>query len=213
MNFTDACVFPYPTGDSSIRRMAIEACDLGFDSIVAINSTNCKYAGISVINGVFLNDTPVQDIISKVKRAKVTDNLIFVKTRDNRFNRAVIGIRGVHILYGLHLTDGYAFDHVVAKMAADSGIAIDLNLSHLINERGQSRQHVLNRYIDVVNLYRRFEFPIVLSTHAHSVLELRSVRDFSALATLFGFDIQDVEKALGNIGRIKSLESAVREIK
>src|SRR5665647_2342542 len=35
MKITDACVCPYPCGDSSVRRMALEAKDLGFERLVA----------------------------------------------------------------------------------------------------------------------------------------------------------------------------------
>ncbi len=35
MKITDACVYPYPFGDSSVRRMALEARSLGFDRLVA----------------------------------------------------------------------------------------------------------------------------------------------------------------------------------
>ncbi|MEG3055156.1 MAG: hypothetical protein RQM90_03055 [Methanoculleus sp.] len=33
---TDANVCPYPAGDSTLARMALEAAELGFDSIVTI---------------------------------------------------------------------------------------------------------------------------------------------------------------------------------
>ena len=36
MKATDASVCPYPAGDSTLARMALEARDLGFDSIVVI---------------------------------------------------------------------------------------------------------------------------------------------------------------------------------
>jgi ribonuclease P/MRP protein subunit RPP1 len=121
-------------------------------------------------------------------------------------------MRGVHVLGGVHLTDRYGFDHVAAKMAADSGIAIDISLAPIIHERGALRQRALDRYLDIVMLQRRFEFPLVLSTHARSVLEMRSVREISALASLVGLDVRDVQQALGNAGRLCSPERAVQVI-
>jgi len=42
MMATDANVCPYPAGDSTLARMALEAAELGFDSIVTIG-------GISIL--------------------------------------------------------------------------------------------------------------------------------------------------------------------
>jgi ribonuclease P/MRP protein subunit RPP1 len=97
-------------------------------------------------------------------------------------------------------------------MAADNGVAIDVSLAPVIRERGVVRQRALDRYFDLMLLCRRFEFPLVISTHARSVLEMRSVREFSALASVIGLDIPDVERALSNVGRLPSPSSAVKVV-
>jgi len=209
---TDACICPRPRGDSSVRRMALEAHELGFDSLVAIDAPTCEYAGVSVMSGVLVRGAFAQEILPRVKRCKGTDTVVIVEAGDSGFNRAVLAMRGVHVLCGVHLTDRYGFDHVAAKIAADSGIAIDISLAPIIHERGATRQRALDRYLDIVMLQRRFEFPLVLSTHARSVLEMRSVREISALASLVGLDVGDVKQALGNAGRLCSPEPAVRVI-
>ena len=209
---TDACICPRPRGDSSVRRMALEAHELGFDSLVAIDAPNCEYAGVSVMSGVLVRGAFAQEILPRVKRCKGTDTVVIVEAGDSGFNRAVLAMRGVHVLCGVHLTDRYGFDHVAAKIAADSGIAIDISLAPIIHERGATRQRALDRYLDIVMLQRRFEFPLVLSTHARSVLEMRSVREISALASLVGLDVGDVKQALGNAGRLCSPEPAVQVI-
>jgi ribonuclease P/MRP protein subunit RPP1 len=209
---TDACICPRPRGDSSVRRMALEAHELGFDSLVAIDAPTCEYAGVSVMSGVLVRGAFAQEILPRVKRCKGTDTVVIVEAGDSGFNRAVLAMRGVHVLCGVHLTDRYGFDHVAAKIAADCGIAIDISLAPIIHERGATRQRALDRYLDIVMLQRRFEFPLVLSTHARSVLEMRSVREISALASLVGLDVGDVKQALGNAGRLCSPEPAVQVI-
>ena len=136
MKITDAAVWPFPSGDSSVRRMALEAADLGFDSLVAIDTPAGEFYGVSVRSGMVIRDAPVRDVISRVKRAKNTGCVASVQCGDNGFNRAVIAIRGVHILRGVHAADRTAFDHVAAKMAADNRVAVDLDLSPLISGRG-----------------------------------------------------------------------------
>jgi ribonuclease P/MRP protein subunit RPP1 len=75
-----------------------------------------------------------------------------------------------------------------------------------------SRQKALDRFHDILLLHRRFEFPLVISSHARSVLDMRSVREFSGLASVIGLDIPDMEQALSNVGMIRSGQSPVRVI-
>jgi len=213
MKITDAAVFPYPCGDTSVRRFALEAKALGFDSIVAMDTPACSYEGVVVAGGVLIREGSVKDVIPRVKRAREAGAVVSVGAGDNGFNRAVIGLRGVQILRGIHTADKTAFDHVAAKMAADNGIAIDIDLSVLVSARGIARQRAIHRYRDLLVFEQRFEFPLTLSSHARSYLDMRSVREISGLCSLIGMDTVAVEKALGAIGTATAPdEPAVRVI-
>lgn len=207
MKITDSCVCPYPHGDSSVRRMALAARDLGFDSIVAIDSPPGEYAGIAVLSGTLIREHTTKEVINRVKRARESGNVIMVQAGDNGFNRAVISMKGVHVLSGIHLADKKAFDHVTAKMAADSSVAVDIDLSPLIAGRGIARQKAIHRYRDILMFAGRFGFPVTISSHARSVLEMRAVREISGICSLIGMDIPDIEKALAGIETVITREN------
>jgi len=202
MKITDAAVFPYPNGDTSVRRLALEAAALGFDSLVAIDTPPGTYGDIEVRSGIIFRDVPVRDIVNRMKRYRGTGTVISVRAGDAGFNRAVIGMKGMHILRGIHGAEKNGFDHVTAKMAADNRVAIDIDLSTLIAMRGNARQKAIARYRDVLVLEERFEFPLTVSTGSGSVLDLRSVRDISGLCSLLDMDIPLVEKALAGVGTV-----------
>jgi ribonuclease P/MRP protein subunit RPP1 len=202
MKITDAAVFPYPNGDTSVRRFALEAADLGFDSLVAIDTPPATYGDIEVLSGIILSGIPVRDIITQVKRYRGTGTVVSVRAGDAGFNRAVIGMKGVRILRGIHAIEKNGFDHVTAKMAADNTIAVDIDLSVITMTRGITRQRAITRYRDILVLEQRFGFPLTLSTNARSVLELRAVREFTGLCSLLDMDISLVEKALAGVGTV-----------
>jgi ribonuclease P/MRP protein subunit RPP1 len=214
MKITDACVYPYPFGDSSVRRMALEAKALGFDRLVAADTSPGEFYGVEIYAGILIRDTSVRDLINRIKREKNTKTVMSVQAGNNGFNRSVLNIKGVHILRGLHSADKNAFDHVSAKIAGDNRVAIDLDLAPLISGRGFSRQHVVQRYRDILVLERRFDFPITLSSHARSILDMRAVREITGLGSLIGMDTSDVEKAFFGVDFITAPpHSAVKVIR
>ena len=91
MKITDACVYPFPVGDSSVRRFAIEARSFGYDSIVAADTPAAEVCGITVIPGIFLAGIPAKDVQSRVKKSRGTGAVVAVQIGDNGFNRAVAG--------------------------------------------------------------------------------------------------------------------------
>jgi ribonuclease P/MRP protein subunit RPP1 len=214
MKITDAAVYPYPCGDSSVLRMATEARALGFDSVVAIDTPAREMNGITVLNGIQIRDTGVREVISRVRKAKDTGAVISVQAGDNGFNRAVISQKGVHSLTGIHTADKTAFDHVSARMAADNRVAIDLDLSAIVCSRGIARQRAIHQYRDILVLRHRFEFPLTISSHSRSILDMRSVREITGLCSLLGMDMPDVEQALAGVGIITtSRDPAVKVIR
>jgi ribonuclease P/MRP protein subunit RPP1 len=202
MKITDAAVSPYPNGDSSVRRLALEASALGFDSLVVPDTPHAVIGDVEVLRGLFIRNAGMKDVIAQVKRAEDPGTVVSVQAGDAGFNRAAVGLRGVQILRGVHAADRNAFDHVTAKMAADNRVAVDIDLSVLVAGRGIARQRAIQRYRDVLVLENRFEFPLTLSTYARSVLDMRAVREISGLCSLLGMDIPDVERALAGIATV-----------
>ncbi len=169
MKITDACVYPYPCGDSSVRRMALEAKDLGFERLVAKDVPSGEVYGIEVSTGILIRDMPLRDLVNRIRRERNHHAVVSVQAGDSGFNRAVITTKGVHILRGIQSADKNAFDHVTARMAADNRVAVDIDLSPLISGRGITRQRAIHRYRDIMVLEQRFGFPLVISSHARSV--------------------------------------------
>jgi len=212
MTVADACIHPYPEGDSSLRRMAVEAGELGFDSIVVPDGTPFIYSGVRVIPAVLIAEESVRAVSGQLRKRGGGQSLVIVNAGENGFNRAVLNLKGVHILRNLYLTRKQSFNHVCARQAADRGVAIDLDLYPVIHTAGRTRQRVLVRFGELIRLYSRYRFPLTISSNARSVLDLRSVEEMTLLCSLFGMEEDDVQAALATVGGLLNLPGPVRVI-
>ena len=209
---TDATVFPFPLGNTSIRRMVLETREMGFDSIVAIGQSGWETDGFSVIGGTLIREQKVKAVITAARANTFNKGLLVVNAGNNAFNRALIQIKGVHIIRHLHKTEKNSFDHIIARMSAENHIAIDIDLRPLVMSRGVWRQKAIQRYKDITGLCERFEFPITLSSNARSVVELKSVREMVNLATLVGIEESDARVALTTINSLIAPGGPVRVV-
>lgn len=212
MHCTDACVFPYPVGDTSVRRMALGARELGLDSLVAFGGAAGVFHGVTVVKGVQLEGTEIRQILGALKRSKSDSSLICVNAGDNSFNRALMNISGIRVIRNLPASPKKSFDQVTARMAADKRVAVDIDLSCLIRLRGPARQKAILRYSDVAMLQEKFGFPITLSSGARSVLEMRSERDMKSLCTLINIPEDQAEEALRAVGTLFNPEEPVKVV-
>jgi len=212
MTLTDTCVHPCPIGDSSIRRMALEARQLGLGGLVAIDTPPGVIEGVRVIRGIIITAQQVKEVIATLRRVPKSDTLVMVNATDPGFVRAVIGLKNVHVLRHVHRAEKYAFDHVAARMASEHGVAVDLDLRPIIYYRGVPRQKVLHRYMDVLALRHRYEFPLTVSTNACSILDMRGPREIRALTSLFGMDDETFQSTVPSVDRLLTPRYPVRVI-
>lgn len=209
---TDCCVHPYPDGDTSLRRMALEAGALGFDSIVAPLLEGYIYQGVRIIPATIITETDVRKVSGLIRRQGGEGMLMVVNAGENGFNRAVLNINGLHILRHVHKTQKNSFDHITARKAAERRVAIDIDLYPLIHGTGLPRQKVLQRYLDIVTLWSRYRFPLTLSSNACSWLDLRSTDDIHHLCGLFGMNDEEVRGALETVDDLLAPHRPVREV-
>lgn len=213
MRCTDACVYPLPLGDSSVRRMAQEAGELGFDSIVAVGARGCIFRGVEVVGGTVIEGRDPGEVQAALRSLGGDPGIVMATAGDYALNRALLHMSRVRILRGIHSTPVNSFDHILSRMAAERQVAVDLDLSMLVTARDYARQRALQRYADLVRLQSRFGFPLTLSSGARSILQMKSTRDMVALCGLFGLDEDGVKWAFLGIAKILRPEKPVEVVK
>jgi ribonuclease P/MRP protein subunit RPP1 len=212
MTTTDACLHPYPEGDSSLRRMALEAGALGFDSIVVPDAPSLEYHGVRVIPAILIAEPNPRVIPGLLRTNGEKRALVIVNAGENGFNRAILNLKGIQIIRHVHKTRKNSFDHVSARLAAERGVAVDIDLFPIIHSSGLTRQRVMQRYRDLIMLYQRYRFHLTFSSNACSILDLRSVEEICRLCGLFGMEEDDVRAGLGTAGALLDQKGPVTVI-
>ncbi len=86
-------------------------------------------------------------------------------------------------------------NHILAREARDNNVAIELVFNDILKSYLSHRSKILANFRDIYKLHRKYEFPLILSSGAESILDLRTVKDFEAVFTQTGLTSLEVENS------------------
>ena len=93
-------------------------------------------------------------------------------------------------------------NHILAREAKENNVAIELVFSDILNSYLSYRSKVLANFRDIYILHRKYEFPLILSSGAESVFDLRTLRDFQAVFVQTGLSNEEVERCFETASNI-----------
>jgi ribonuclease P/MRP protein subunit RPP1 len=131
----------------------------------------------------------------RIKKYRPKVDVLVVHGGDEVINRIAVGERMVDVLN--HPRNG--LNHVVARLAAKNKVAIGFDIGNIIHKRGGARSKALSEMRKNLILARRYGTPIILSSNAHSIYDLRAPREVIALTRLFGMKREEAVRALSEI--------------
>ncbi|MGC9515265.1 RNase P subunit p30 family protein [Methanocrinis sp.] len=214
MNYYECNLHALPDGSDSPSRMALAAKRLGYSGIVITNHTAAGrpfgfdaaklVRGIEVVMGSEIVATSQRALHARAASLREGSDFIAVHGGDEKINRAACEDPNVDLL--AHPHQGRAGIGVAAaKAARDNQVAICLALSPMIRLRGTSRIRWMEAVKRDLDLVRKFDLNLMISTGARSHLDLRSPRDLVALTALLGLERERTVEALALPGSIIDL--------
>lgn len=130
------------------------------------------------------------DLKAMVRDIRDQVDVLVVHGGDVSVNRAACGDTRVDVLAhpGLQRKDS-GIDHVMAKQATENRVSVQLNVRQLLEARGKIRSHVLKHMRRNIRLCQKFGTPIITSSGAQSVHQLRGPRDLASIPRILGMDL------------------------
>lgn len=155
-----------------------------------------------VIKAVSISSETQRQLRKKVDKFRKTADIIIVEGGDPKINRAACENIRVDILtrpYQNRRDPG--INHVHARTAAENNVAIELNTNDIIKSYSKVRTRLFEYYRDIIKLHRKFHFPIVITSRATSIYDLRTPRDIIALFKCINMEEDEIIGALSTIPR------------
>ena len=115
---------------------------------------------------------------------------------DLKVNRAVVENIKIDVLSKPYLNRfDSGLNHVLAKEALNNNVAIELCFKDVLRTYLSHRAKVISNFKDIYTLYRKFDFPLILSSNAGSVFDIRTTHDFAAFFRQTGLSDDEIKKS------------------
>lgn len=163
----------------------------------------------------------INDINKTVNKFRDKASCIAVTGGDLKVNRACCENIRVDVLSRPYFKRYDAgLNHVLSKEAVRNNVAIELCFNDVLKTYLAPRAKVISNFKDIYTLYRKFDFPLVLSSRAESIFDIKTTHDFVAFFEQTGLESSEIEKSFNtsrnilefNENRDKMIFSGVRRV-
>lgn len=143
-----------------------------------------------------LKSSNINDIQKSVNKFRKKASCISVVGGDLKVNRSTLENIKVDVLSRPYLRRyDSGLNHVLAKEAVKNNVAIELCFKDVLKSYLSHRSKVISNFKDIYTLYRKFDFPLVLSSRAESVFDIRTTHDFVAFFKQTGLTDAEINKS------------------
>jgi ribonuclease P/MRP protein subunit RPP1 len=150
-----------------------------------------------------IKSTNINDIRKTTNKFRNKASCISVIGGDLKVNRAVVENVKVDVLSRPYLKRyDSGLNHVLAKEAVKNNVAIELCFKDVLKSYLSHRAKIISNFKDVYTLYRKFDFPLILSSRAESVFDIKTTHDFTAFFNQTGLSEDEINKSFAEASEI-----------
>ncbi|WP_406535732.1 ribonuclease P protein component 3 [Methanobrevibacter sp.] len=143
-----------------------------------------------------IKSTNINEIRKLTNKFRSKASCISVVGGDLKVNRLVVEGMRVDVLSRPYLRRyDSGLNHVLAKEALNNNVAIELCFKDVLRSYLSHRSKILSNFKDIYTLYRKFDFPLILSSRADSVFDIRTTQDFISFFKQTGLNDVEIAKS------------------
>ncbi len=147
--------------------------------------------------GIYISDSNPNEIRKIINRYRNKTDFISVFGGKNEVNRAVLENRQIDVLSRpYYRRNDCGINHVLAKEAVKNQVAIELSFRDVLTNFLSYRAKVLSHFRDIIQLQRKFKFPLIISSSSENIFDIRSPRDISSFFRQLGLNEDELTESL-----------------
>jgi len=155
---------------------------------------------VEVYPGVKIRADDERELNDKLAAFRDHVTLVAVHGGDSSINRAACENSRVDILsHPEFKRKDSGIDHVIAKNAANNNVAIELTFNSPLKTYGKLRAQIMHHMRRNIRLAQKYDAPLLISSGAKSIDEMRRPRDMLGLAYCLGMELSDTFKLVEQI--------------
>jgi len=206
--FYDFCVHAAPDGDSTAQELISLARHFGYSGIALANHSDKlpdrkpvlpSVEDFEVFRGIELVEENPSKLHSLIGKFRSSMDVLIVHGGSEAVNRAALENPRVDILNHPAFDRSSGLNQVLAKAAAENGVAIGITLRPLLHSRGSRRIRLLSDLKANLELARKYDVSLVLCSDAVSCFDLRSPMEMLALAEVCGLGEDEALEAISAV--------------
>ncbi len=183
------------------EKLAKEAKRLGYEGICLVRYSDEYHQAIKknsgAKTGVEIIAENSDDLKKKIRKFRRKVDILLVHGGNIKINRTACEDPRIDIIaHPYRNRRDCGINHVLAKEAAENGVAVEININYILKFRSSLRSKVLNQFRQILKLQRKFKFPLIITSGAHSIYDLRAPRDIIALTSCFGMAEEEANDGL-----------------
>jgi ribonuclease P/MRP protein subunit RPP1 len=200
-----------PTGPTTPGRFALTVGRVGVDGVVLIGDqadlptvdpeTLADRHGLDVAMGVEIDADTKAAASGAIGNWRPKATVLSVRGGSPAMNRFAVESPRVDVLTAPLAGDG-DFNHVMARAAAENGVAVAVDLSRVLRRSGGTRVRAIAGLRKLRDLLADADAPFVVTAGAGSHLQVRGPRELIAVGQQVGFEREAVAAGLREWGAI-----------
>ena len=154
---------------------------------------------ISIDYTLEIKSSNINEIRKLALKFRNRASCISVVGGDLKVNRAVLENVKIDVLSRPYLRRyDSGLNHVLAKEALKNNVAIELSFNDVLRSYLSHRSKIISNFKDIYTLYWKYGFPLILSSGAESIFDIRTTHDFIAFFKQTGLSQSDVYKSFSS---------------
>ena len=150
-----------------------------------------------------IKSTNINEIRKFTNKFRNSVACISVIGGDLKVNRAVLENVKIDVLSRPYLKRyDSGLNHVLSKEAVKNNVAVELCFKDVLRSYLAPRAKLISNFRDIYTLYRKFDFPMILSSRAESVFDIRTTHDFISVFSQTGLTGDEINRSFETAGNI-----------